>query len=106
MIQFPVTDNGNSSHDVTIGGVVYTFKYNYNTRNQRIYLTILLEDNVIVEGLRLVDGGTPIQNYDLSWFPSMQLYVAWLNKGNTEPTLGSLGINKEFSLIGLTWDDY
>lgn len=104
MIQFPVTENGNSSHDITIGGQVYTFSYKYNTRNQRVYLTISLDDEILISGVRLVALGLPIQPYPLADWPPIQLYVAMLNNG-IEPTLGNLGINKDFSLIGIGWDD-
>lgn len=104
MIQFPVTENGNSSHDVTLSGRIYTFSYKYNTRNGRVYLSIFLDGTPLISGLRLVAFGLPIQIYDLPDFPPIQLFVGMLNNGD-EPTLGNIGINKNYSLIGITWDD-
>jgi len=104
MIQFPMTENGNSSHDVTLFGQVYTFAYKYNTRNQRVYLSIYKDGVVLINGIRLVALGFPIQQYPLTDFPPIQLYVGLLGNG-VEPTLGNFGINKEFSLIGVGWED-
>jgi len=104
MIQFPVTENGNSTHDVPLGGQVYTFSYKYNTRNQRVYLSLSLDGVVLISGVRLVALGLPIQQYTLADFPPIQMFVGMLGNG-IEPTLGNIGINKDFSLIGIGWDD-
>jgi len=99
MIQIPVTVNGNSEFDISLDGTVYTFRYTYNTRNKRVYLSIFLEGEPIIESLRLIEDSTPILYYPLAQFTGGELLVVEFEKGTGFTTLGNFGINLEYSLV-------
>jgi hypothetical protein len=106
MIQIPVTINGNSQFDISIDGEVYTFHFKYNTRNERLYLTILKDEVPVIEGLRLIEFGLPILNYTLPNFASGQLFIAQFERGSRFATLGNTGIDEEFSLVYFSEEEF
>ena len=105
MLQLPVTTNGNSEIEVPIDGVVYTLKYNYNTRNKRLFLSIFDDETPLIEGLRLVDNGAPIINYAIKELNGAQLEVLQILDGTGFATLGNVGIDEEFILLYVTEEE-
>ena len=99
MIQLPVTRNGNSRIKVPVNGTVYTLIYRYNTRNKRLYLSIELSDVPIISGLRLIEFGSPIVNYELVGFSGYQIFVVENLEGTGFATLGNLGLDLEYVLL-------
>jgi len=105
MIQIPVTENGNSDFDISIDGTVYTFLYTFNTRNQRIYLTVLIDEEVIISEIRLLENGLPLVRFTYLELPDGAFFVAQFSKADDFATLGNFGINEDFSLIFLTSEE-
>ena len=99
MIQLPTTTNGNSSVDVSIEGTVYTLLFNYNTRNKRLYLSILDDEVPIIQGLRLIGELAVLLNYTLPDFADGELLLVHFEEGQNFATLGNTGIDQEYSLV-------
>jgi len=102
MIQIPVTSTGISRVKVTIDGVSFFFAYTFNSRNQRLYLSIFDRlGSPIFTGLRMLENLSPSNAYVTSTgLPTGGLTVGQLldSEGETA-TLGNTGIDNIFSLV-------
>lgn len=105
MIQIPVTTNGNSDFDITIEGVTYTIQYRFNTRNTRIYMSLLLGTQELIMGMRLLELDITNGVYTNPDAPSGFFFVTPLEETDQIATLGNLGINKPYSIIYATRDE-
>lgn len=101
MIQLPVPSQNNTAIDVPIEGYTYTFYFTYNSRNHRLYLSILLDGVTLINGLRIVEDGALTDRYHLSNFANGNLYIFNSTSTNDNVTLGNLGIDHPYWLIYL-----
>lgn len=98
MQQIPVTTNGNSSVEVTLDGSVFEIYTYLNSRNNRLYLDILVDGSAIVSGIRLIENNTPIAIYSFDGLPPGLVLMAQLNSISETATLGNTGIDLDYSL--------
>ena len=102
MLQLPVTVSGNSDVDITIGGVVYNLYYKYNSRNKRLFVTISVNDVVIVSEIRLFENSKPVELYRYLNLPEGEMLVSQLSYSTDFATIGNIGIDNDFSLMFIT----
>lgn len=105
MIQLPVTKTGNSDVFITIDGEIYNFYFVYNSRNKRIYVTISKDDEVIISGLRMIEGQYVNEIYNYLDLPEGKFLTSALADTDNFATLGNTGIDQEFSFLYLNEDE-
>ncbi len=102
MIQLPVTQTGISRVKVTIDGVSYFIDYTFNSRNQRLYMSIFDKlGNPLLLGLRMLENLSPTNAYTTSQgLPTGGFTIGQLldPEGSTA-TLGNTGIDQVFTLV-------
>lgn len=102
MLQIPVTESGNSEFDVAIAGIIYTFYFKYNTRNQRLYVTISNPDGEVLTEMRLIENLYTTAQYPHVALPDGEFAVGSLTDVGGFATLGNTGINEDFTFVYIT----
>ncbi len=104
MIQVPVTKNGNSDVKVTLSGETFILQFNYNSRNTRIYMSILNRTNTpLLQGLRLIENLSPDASYATGLGIPKGIFIDGQAKDSAGEisTLGNTGIDEIFTLVFL-----
>ncbi len=92
--------------DITLSGISYRFLYRYNSRSDRISLTILRDGEIVRAGLYLMENESLLANYNLPEFDHGVLQNVRLQPISTEPaTVGTIGFNLPYELIYATNDE-
>ncbi len=85
--------------DVSLNNTQYTFRYRYNERNSRLYLDILLGEQVLVTGIKLIENHLLLFNYVIPQFDHGDLVVVKYKDADSESTLGNIGIGLTYELL-------
>lgn len=99
----PQPQTSNETHRVTLGGTLYNFKYQYNTRDQRWRLSITDSTGVdVMSGLKLMENQLLLERYNTPNFSHGDLYC--LRSKQTDNPVGrdNLGYGLEYELAYLT----
>lgn len=97
------TESANVKQDITLSGTNYLFRYTYNTRDQRLRLSIYLDDELVIASVKIMENQLLLQNYILPDFPDGDLLCVRFKGDETTPaTLGNIGIDQNYELIYLT----
>lgn len=77
---------------ITLGTVIYTLRFRYNTRNQRWILDVMdASGNDIVIGLPVIIGRDLAGQYVMSGIPVGAFFSTDDSKNNSQPTRFSFG---------------
>lgn len=96
----------NVSQTITLSGVTYVFIYTYNTRDERLRISIYRDDNLVIAGLKIMENQFLLQNYILDQFSDGDLICVRMKGDSSIPaTLGTIGIDREYELVYLTNDE-
>lgn len=97
------TSYPNVTQNITLSGVSYTFKYTYNSRDERLRLSIYRDEELVIAGLKIMENQLLLDNYILSGFPDGDLFCARIRGDSSIPaTLGTIGLGREYELIYFT----
>jgi hypothetical protein len=102
MLSINVPESAWSRQRITLGGVVYDFVFQYNTRDERWRLSIYQENSVVLEGVKIMSTEDLLSKYKLQNFKHGTLYCVKSKKVNGEATYNNFGIDKPFTLVYLT----
>ena len=91
-----------AEQSIALGSVVYRFIYKYNNRNARLYLDIFQEEELVVGGLAMMEGGRLLQNYTLPNFNHGDIACVKFKQTDSAPTSGNVGIGLAYELIYYT----
>ncbi len=106
MFQIPVTKTGNTNFEVSIEGITYLLQFNFNSRNQRLYMSYSRDGSVIIEGMRVLENGFLNFPYPAGAAgPPGTFYVGHLKGVDPFATLGNTGINEDFSVVYLSLEN-
>ena len=102
-ISVSVPENTYVDQRIVLGEVEYIFKHTYNTRNERRYLDIYIEDREILSGIMLIEGGQfLLQSYILPDFNHGDLAVIRIKEDGKPATIDNIGIDKAYELMYFT----
>ena len=97
------TQAPNVSQPLTLSGITYEFVYTYNSTIDRLYISIYLNDELVIGGLQLTENGFLLDNYNIPEFNHGDLYCARITgDSSVRATLGTIGIDKEYEFIYIT----
>ena len=99
MLQIPVTVTGNSSVDITLDGVTFRILTKYNTRNERLYVSLYRGTTPVLLNVKMVEGLSITNGYAFKLLPKGVMDVLQFNIAEKTPTLGNTGINLDYSLV-------
>lgn len=106
MIIIPTPTVTYASSKVSLSGQTYTFTFRFNSVAQRWFLDIDLDSIPVIHGQMLIEGvplfyGKPIKNFDHG-------LLLLLRNNDVGGTVGrnNLGIDKEFSLVYITNEEW
>jgi hypothetical protein len=96
-----IPDSANSEPEVPLGGLLYNFRFEYNTRDERYRLSIDLNNISVIRGLKIIESTAPTLKYDLVSFDHGQLFV--VRAENTKEPVGrdNFGADKPYRLLYL-----
>lgn len=97
-----VPDSANSSVQVSLGGQTYTFEYTYSKLNEKFYLKISYNGEVLISNLKLNQNVYLLKKHAIPEFDHGDLMIVKLKGTDAEVTRDNLGINKAYSLIYLS----
>lgn len=87
---------------VTLGGNTYLFDFQFNDRENRWYADILLGNDYVIRGIKLVEYSGIINKYDLPNFNHGRLFVEAQRSTNREAGFDNIGIDKEYVFFYLS----
>lgn len=98
-VSIPVPDYPNTQQTITLGGQTYDFLLQFNTRDSRWRLTIMLDEELVVAGIKLVENRRLLSRYILEDFNHGDLFC--MRRKSTSDPVGrnNLGIGKEYELL-------
>lgn len=108
----PTPEGGNTSQEVALGGITYTFKYTFNSTDERWRLDILLSGEPLISGMKVMETTDPLATvkfdvsltgkYDIPDFNHGELFCFNI-KSTSEPVgIDNLGISKDYTITYLT----
>jgi len=88
--------------EIVLSNETYNFLYTYNSRDERLRLSIFKNGELVVGGLKIMENESLLVNYNYPNLPKGELYCIRFKGDQTTPvTLGTLGFDKEYELIYL-----
>lgn len=94
-----------STQTITLSGITYEFSYYYNSRNERMYLSISVGGESVVSNIKIVESSDLLGRYILNNFDHGTI-ICVRNGCTTKPaTLGNIGVGLCYSLLYLTNDE-
>lgn len=99
MLSISVPNRTNTVSRVSLGGITYSFHFIFNSVTQRHYLNIYYGSNLIVAGLKLLEGVRIIDKYSLESFSGGELVVVKTNQTDDDVGRDNLGIGKAYELL-------
>jgi hypothetical protein len=101
-LKINVPDSANTQSNVSLGGSNYLFDFTFNDRDGRYRLTISLNGESVISGLKLIENVIITQKYDLPDFDHGELLLVKI-KDTTDPAgRNNIGIGKAYELIYLS----
>ena len=97
-----------STSSVELSRKTFDFTYTLNERFEtpRLYLTIHQEGNLVKAGIKLLGSKNITGPYILEEFSEGILMVLRMTEDiHVEPTIGNIGIDKDFELVYYTFDE-
>ena len=80
-------------------GINYTFKYKYNERADRLYISIYLNSRPIIEGVKIIENQMLLSQYLVDNLIAGDLVCTrMLGDESTRATLGTIGIGNTYEL--------
>lgn len=105
ILNIPVSDGPDVVQRVSLEGVVYDFRYRWNTRSEAWYLYLGLTGEEYSFKLKLTTGQDLLLPYRYSdECPPGQLYMMDVLKSYGRPTRDEFGQDKRFRLLYVTSD--
>lgn len=106
MRRISVPDSANTETPVSLGGESYSFKFSFNSTNDKYYLDIIYQGVTIISGLKLIPNVYLLKKYALSNFSHGDLIV--VNMNNTPDDVGrdNLGIGKPYELFYISNEEF
>jgi len=91
------------TQSIALGGSTYEFIYTTNSReDDRVRLDILLDDTVVISGVKLMEEQRLLVSYNLVNFDHGDLLVVKIKDDGAPATLANIGIGLSYELIYLT----
>jgi len=95
----------NVTQNISLAGIVYQFKYKYNSTIDRLFLSIFLEEEEVISGIKLLPHQLLLSPYILPEFAHGDLQVIRIqgdSESNNRATLGTIGIDLPYEFVYLT----
>ena len=90
---------------MSLSGFTYTFTYAYNSTDGGVRLSISNREGKVLSGLKLMSDQALNERYLLPTFNHGQLICLKFKETDELPTLGNIGIDKEYELWYYTNDE-
>lgn len=87
---------------VTLDGKNYFFDFQFNDREQRWYVDIYLNNELVIRGVKLVEYSGLINKYDLELFNHGRLFVEAQKRTTAPAGFDNIGIGKEYIFFYLS----
>lgn len=98
IIKIGVPDLAQPSTEISLSGIKYNFLFHYSTVESCYYLDIYSQDELILGGIKLIEGLLTFK-YDLPLFPNGELLLVKLKETSELPSRNNVGIGKAYELI-------
>lgn len=109
MLTINIPDSPNVAQPVALGGVNYTFYFYYPTlqteQGNYYHLDIYLGEELLISGIKLVEGIPLLDKYALDDFSHGELWVGKVTTTGEEPSRNNIGFNKDYQLVYVSNDE-
>lgn len=102
MIIVSTPDASNSSSFVTLGGELYTIRYNFNGVDKVWRIDLYYQNKLIIASLDLKLGTLITGKYDLPEFDHGELFLAKVKATAEPPIRDNVGVGRAYELIYVT----
>lgn len=99
MLKLPVPSAAWSSQNITLGGLDYTFIYSYNTRDERWRVSIYLNEDPVILGIKIMENQRLLNDYILSNFDHGDVICFRVKDDGLPVGRNNLGIDKAYELV-------
>ncbi len=96
-LETPTT--ANEELETSLAGIVYKFKYSFNTRDQRWRLSIYRENAPVILGIKIVENVSLLSQYILDDFDHGDIFCIRSKDDGKDVGLDNLGIGEAYELI-------
>lgn len=104
MIKIPVPSKTNTEIKVPLSGKTYSLYFTYSRVSERHYLSIYRGSELLVAGVKLIDGSMLLGKYTIEQING-DMFVAKLIDTTEPPTRNNIGIGKNYELIFVSSDE-
>lgn len=101
-LKIPVPGTAYSNQEVTLAGIKYNFKFQYNGRDSRWRLSILLGDTTVISGVKIMENERLLWRYRLPQFQHGDLFCIRFKDDGKEVGRDNFGVDKAYELLYLT----
>jgi hypothetical protein len=101
-IKLPVPNVSHAITQITLGGLEYTFTYDYNTRDERWRFDISLIDTPVILGVKVMENQSLLARYLLDDFDHGDVFCFRIEEDGNPVGRDNLGIDLPYELVYLT----
>lgn len=101
-VEIPVPDSSYSEVNISLSGSTYNIIYKLNSRDNRLYFDIYLEDSLIKSGIKVMEDQSLLGRYLLDDFLHGDIFCLSKENTNDDVSLDNIGFNKPYGLFYLT----
>lgn len=101
-LRIPVSDTAWSENNFSLGGQNYTFEFLINSRDSRWRFNIYLNDEPVIEGIKVVENQLFLSQYNLESFSHGDIGCFRMKSDYSPVGRNNLGIDKSYELLYLT----
>lgn len=104
-LSLPVPSVSNSSQEITLDGITYTFLYRFNERDQRWRISIFLEDVEVISNVKVMENRFLLTRYRLPKFSHGDIVCLRSLDDGKDVGRNNFGTGLAYELIYYTYDE-
>lgn len=104
-LKIPVPASSWSTQAITLGGLDYTFEYQYNSRDERWRLSIYFNNEPVILGLKIMENQLLLANYLLADFDHGDIICLRIKDDGLPVGRNNLGFGKSYELVYVGYDE-
>ena len=104
-VTLPTPITANETHRVSLNNILYDLTYRYNTRDKRWRISLALQGETFVSGIKVMENQLLLGQFLLTDYISGEIMCA-RNKDDGQPVgRDNLGVGKAYELLYLTQEE-
>ena len=99
MLEIPVPEESFAEFQLLLAGIEYRFVYKFNTRDDRWYIDIFIDEDPVILGVKVMENQSLLDRYHLPDFDHGDLRCLRLGSSLAPVGRDNLGIGKNYDLV-------